>query len=84
MGLKIASGHRITNDEEFHDFDTVRFVVDDGRTMFEVRAGKDGKSIEVRGVEVCFVDGTMYSEALVVYPNCSNSILVRVRRYDDA
>jgi hypothetical protein len=61
----------------------VYFVAEDGNTMFEVRCGKDGRSIEVRGVECCKVGGVLYSECIDVRPVVSNRIIVRSREYDD-
>ena len=80
--MKIATGHPVTADEVVHDFDVVRFLADDGRAMFEVRTGKDGRSIEVRGVESYKHDGTIFTEELEVRPRYSNSVEVRSVRYE--
>jgi hypothetical protein len=50
----------------------VRFVTDDGRTMFEVHIGQDGRSIEIRGV---------HNSSLVACPNASNSLTIRTRHH---
>lgn len=81
--MKIEIGHSITKDVQAVDSDRVRFVADDGRTMFEVVAGKDGRSIEVRGVEVCKVAGVLYSQCIDVRPIVANSVEILARRYDD-
>ncbi len=61
----------------------VRFVTEDDRTMFEVYTGKDGTSIEVRGVDVTKVENVLYDSKLAACPNSSNSLTIRVCRYDD-
>lgn len=61
---------------------SVRFVTDDGRTMFEVNLGKDGTSIEVRGVDVTRVEGLLYNSSLAACPNASNSLTIRVLPFD--
>ena len=80
--LNIETGHPITKDVQHLDVQGVRFVAEDGRTMFEVHAGKDGTSIEVRGVEVTKVENVLYSSSLAACPNASNSLTIRVCRYD--
>ena len=62
--------------------DSVRFVCDSGRTMFEVRVGIDGKSVEVRGVERTRVNGVLYATSLCVIPHVANSITVTAAPYD--
>jgi hypothetical protein len=61
--------------------DRVVFECEDGRQMFEVRSGKDGRSIEVRAIEPCLVNKILYSNALTVEPIVSNSIIVRTTVY---
>ena len=80
--MRIESGHPMTKDVAEVAGDSVRFVADDGRTMFEVRAGKDGKSLEVRGVDNAKVNGVLYATALCVIPNVTNSITVAAIPYD--
>jgi hypothetical protein len=84
MSLHIETGHPVTADAKPLAEKTVRFVTEEGRAMFEVSAGKDGRSIEVRGVGTTKVDGVIYTERLDVRPHVSNSITVMVRQYDDA
>lgn len=81
--MKIATGHQITNDEVIHDFKEVRFIAEDGRTMFEIRVMHDGRSVEIRGVDCCKVNGVMYCEALEVTPRFSNCIEVRTKKYGE-
>lgn len=83
MAMKIQTGHRMTHDVADVDAHSVRFCADDGRTMFEVRCGEDGRSIEVRGVDCCRVGDVLYSELIDIRPKSANSVLVRVREYDD-
>ena len=81
--LHIETGHPITKDVQHLDAKGVKFVTEDGRTMFEVHAGKDGTSIEVRGVDVTRVENVLYDSKLAACPNASNSLTIRVCRYDD-
>lgn len=82
--MKIVSGRKYNNDVHDVGDDSVRFVAEDGRTMFEVSCGDDGRSIEVRGIEVCKVSGKLYSEGLEIRPQVSNCITIRARLYDDS
>lgn len=81
--MKIETGHSVSKDVQLVDSDRVRFVAEDGRTMFEVAAGKDGRSIEVRGVESCRVNEVLYSNAIDVRPLVTNLVTIRAREYDD-
>lgn len=65
------------------EFDTRRvcFIAEDGRTMFEVRTGDDGHSIEVRGVDVCKVNGVFYEGRFTVSPRASNAVDIVAVRY---
>ncbi len=83
MPMRIETGHAVSKDAQLVDADRVRFVAEDGRTMFEVVAGKDGRSIEVRGVETCRVDGVLYSNAIDVRPQVTNLVTIRAREHDD-
>lgn len=60
----------------------VQLLAQDGRVLFEVRAGKDGRSLEIRGVDTCKVDGVLYGNGLLVKPNADNSITVLAEPYD--
>jgi hypothetical protein len=62
--------------EPAQEFDSRRvcFIAEDGRTMFEVRTGDDGRSIEVRGVDVCKVNGVLYEGRFTVRPMASNAV----------
>lgn len=81
--MKIESGHPIQNDVQAVGGNYVRFVAEDGRTMFEVTCGKDGHSIEVRGVNCCKVGGVLYSDTILIRPNAANSITVSTPEYDE-
>jgi hypothetical protein len=80
--LHIETGHPVTRDAQRLEAKGVRFVTEDGRTMFEVHTGKDGTSIEVRGVDATFVEDVLYDSRLAACPNASNSLTIRVCRYD--
>lgn len=60
----------------------VYFVTEDGRAMFEITICKDQRSIEVRGVDTCNIDGTLYSCSLSIEPSVSNTITVRTVPYE--
>lgn len=75
--MKFASGSRITRNETFYDVRHMRIVAQDGHTMFEISLGKDERSVEVRGVEVCKIDGILYSERLRIEPRVSNDVVIR-------
>lgn len=81
--MRIESGHPMMNDVAEVAGDSVRFVCDDGRTMFEARIRKDGRSLEVRGVDTAIVNGVLYGTALCVIPNVTNSITVAAIPYDE-
>ena len=80
---RIETGHSVTNDVSVVDGNNVRFVTDDGRTMFEVRWEKDGRSIEVRAVECCRVGDVLYAGLLDLRMRYANSVKVMVRDYED-
>lgn len=80
---RIETGHVVTNDVQIVDANRVRFVADDGRTMFEVGWNPDGRSISVRGVEITRVDGKLYSETIDIRPFCGNTVKIMVRDYED-
>ena len=82
MPLRIETGHPITKDVHVVPGKTVRFVAGDGRTMFEVSAMKDGKSLEVRAVENVRVEGVLFSTSLNVKPRFENCVLVTVDEYE--
>lgn len=84
MTMRIETGHPGTGETvQVLDAKRVRFVAEDGRTMFEVVAGTDGRSIEVRGVETCKVGDVLYSNALEIRPHVTNMVEVRAREYGD-
>ena len=80
--MKLEAGHKMIDGSVIDCGKRIaRFLADDGRVMFEVKQGKDGKTIEVRAVESCFVDGVMYSTSLILRPNVTNSVDVTVSEY---
>ena len=83
MALHIESGHPVTADVEQVAGNSVRFVTEDGRTMFEVRAGDDGRSIEVRAVEVTKHGGVIYDGMLLIEPRSANGVNLRTAKYRD-
>lgn len=80
--MRIESGHQMMNNVAKVDGDYVRFVSDDGRTLFEVRIQKGGASLEVRGVDNAMINGVLYSTALCVIPHVTNSVTVAAIPYD--
>lgn len=83
MPLKIETGHPVSGDVKPVEGNRIRFVAEDGQTMFEVTAGKDGRSIEVRAVDTCRVDGVLYNGIIEIHPLCGNSIEIRTQKYQD-
>lgn len=79
--LSIFTGHSVTKDEALVESYMVRFKAPDGRCMFEVRCGDDGKSIEVSAVESCMVDGVVHDTRLIVAPRVSNVIHISTHEY---
>jgi len=63
--------------------DRIRLCVDDGRTMFDVSIGKDGRSIEICAVDTVRVKNVLYSNRIIVEPRASNFVVVRTVPYDD-
>lgn len=82
QNMHIETGHPVTADRAVVDASRVRFLIDD-RCMFEVSIGDDGRSIEVRAVEMVKVDGRVYAAKLAVEPNVSNSVTIRTTEYQD-
>lgn len=80
--MKIAIGGSFGEPNQDLDTERVRFVAPDGRDMFEVSVGKDGFSIEVRGIASTRVDGVLYREQFDIEPNCSNCVTIRAKKYD--
>lgn len=81
--MKIATRHPVSADQVIHDFKEVRFLAEDGQAMFEVRIGADGRSIEVRGVEVYKHGDAIYTEVLEIRPRYANTVEIRGVRYDE-
>lgn len=83
MALRIESGHPLFGDDKPAEGNAVRFIAEDGHTMFDVTAGKDGRSIEVRAVDVTSVDGKLFGARIEIRPNAANSVTIRVPPYGD-
>lgn len=83
MALTIETGHFITSDVKRLESKRVRFVTESGRTMFEVSSGSDGRSIEVRSVEVTKHDGQVYSNLLSLQPSSADRVTIRTVEYYD-
>ena len=81
MALRIESGHPVTADVKAVEGKAVPFVTGDGRTMFEVRSGDDGQSIEVRAVEMTKHNGRIHSNHLLIEPRYANGVTVRAPIY---
>lgn len=79
--LTIHTSEGMLNDALVINARTVMFKAPDGRTMFEVTANKDGKSINVRAVDTCKIDGIVYGHSLIVKPEATNSIDVSTEVY---
>lgn len=80
--MKLQGGMKMMNGVVDIAGDRVAFIAEDGREMFEVRAGKDGRSIEVRGIETCRVNGKVYTSGLEIRPHVTNSITIRTQLYE--
>lgn len=81
--MKIQTGHKVTADVKEVKAKSVSFCTDDGRVMFEVSICKDGKSIEVRGVENTKHNEIIYTSSLIVKPRYSNSIEIHTNTWGD-
>jgi hypothetical protein len=82
VSLRMTTGHPVTKDVQPVDGNAIRFIAEDGRCMFEVLCGKDGRSLEVRGVELWRVDGHLYGSSIAIYPHASNSVRVEGVAYE--
>ena len=82
MKLRIETGYSETDDISAVPGESVRFVAEDGLTMFEVSSGSDGRSIEVRGVSTTKVGGQFYVPSLELMPQASNLITIRTRPFN--
>lgn len=79
--MRIETGHRVSADVAPVTGNRVRFVTDDGKTIFEVTCGKDNHSIEVRGVETFKVGKVVYDSCFVIKPQCANVVSVQAIPY---
>jgi hypothetical protein len=62
--------------------DSVEFIAEDGRIAFEVCAGKDGRSIEIRGRNIFKVRDVLYDSSLEIEPRVANAIIVKAKKYE--
>lgn len=66
--------------------DSVRFIAEDGREMFEemfeVRIGKDGHTLEIHAVSCCRVDGILYEDRFVILPTGAKSVEIKAQVYE--
>ncbi len=76
---RIETGHDLLNNVEIVKGKSVRFVTDNGETMFEVSWNDDGKSIDVRGCSESWHGNKMYMPLLDLRLNCANVVNVRAR-----
>lgn len=81
--LKMRVGHRLLKDVQDVPGKSISFYAEDGRTMFEVTVGSDGRSIEVRGVDNCIVDGVLHSNFFHVVPRAANSVTILCPKYEE-
>lgn len=82
MPLRIQTGHPVTADVQEIDAKSIRIVTDDDRCMFEVHLCKDGKSIEVRAVEMTKVNGVLFNNVLRICPQYNNQVVIRTEQYE--
>lgn len=82
MSLSIETGHALTANVKRIEGNSVRFVDDDGRTLFEVYCCTDGRTIEVRGVESSKHAGVIYDNALSVLPKSGNVVHIQQIPFD--
>ena len=80
--MRIETGHKVSADVAPVVGDRVRFVTDDGRTIFEVTCGKDDHSIEVRGIETFKVGKIVYDGCIDIRPQCANAVAIQARPYE--
>ena len=71
MSLSIETGHPLTKDVQRIDGKSVRFV------------DKDGRTIEVRGVESSKHAGVIYDNTLSILPKSGNVVHIQQIPFDD-
>lgn len=57
---------------------SILLIDPEGRAMFDVRIGEDGKSIEVQSVDYAKLNGVLYGNRLRVSPMSRNTIKISV------
>lgn len=66
-----------TDDSDVIDSNEVRVVSESDRTIFVIRLGEDGRSIEVRRFQGIVID-LKYHEELAIQPRASNVVELRL------
>lgn len=80
--LRMFTGHSVTHDEKEIEGRSIRFKTEDGRCMFEIRCGDDGRSIEVMAVDVCKVGDVLFDTRLTISPRVTNHVIVKTSEYN--
>lgn len=80
--MKMMFEDRQTGEMREIDAREVQMITDDGREAFAVRPGADGRSVEVRGIEVFFLDKVAYGATLQVIPRATNVLTIEAREHD--
>ena len=63
--------------------DRIRCFASDGREMFEINIGSDGRSLEIIAGVTYRENGVMYKEHLLVEPQGYGRITIRSKPYDE-
>lgn len=67
----------VVDESDVIDSNEIRVVSKDDRTIFTIRLGEDGRSIEVRRTSGVMVDGK-YLDDLSIQPRASNVVELRL------
>lgn len=80
--LKIEIGSDIRGESKTFPDDRVRFVAEDGQTMFEVSVVSPN-AIEVRAVQLCKVNGILRDSRPMIRPIAGNVVRISTQVYND-
>lgn len=80
--MKIQTGHPVMGNVQDVRGNSVRFINDEGRWLFEVQICKDGTSIQVRGVESHMIGDEIHVNSMTIEPKYSNCVVIRTLPYD--
>jgi hypothetical protein len=80
FGLHIESGDNYTKDVKIVPGQSVRFVRQDGTTMFRVQAEANGRHIRITAVNSTFIDGKWHQTELKIMPLVSNVVVIGTMR----